>query len=605
MGESNILKTLKNWYPGDRYLSAHRVGFKQEQCFTTISVLQILALLLILAETILIVILNYPRQSVALEAGYLYRNYLYLAIIVVQLIFLLLVRINNPKHLHDITKYHQVLVFGNTVFLLSWAAAMSSVDQLIHGDISVYIIGCFAAAASMRFAPLQFFFIYLVSLSVFILGVARFQTDFDTLIAHYINGSVLVILAFVISAILHRLRVREFVSRKTIEQQKMEMEQRVIERTADLASANEELKTEIAERKAAEKKMAYLSLHDALTGLYNRTYFEEEMRRLSDAEAGKVGLIMCDVDGLKLINDSMGHDNGDAMLLATAKLIKNCFRSTDIVARVGGDEFAVLIPDCTPEILERAYNRLQESANKSKLSWQGLPLSISIGAALRSDPGTPLTDIFKEADNNMYRQKLYRSQSARSAIVQTLMKALEARDFITEGHAERLQVMVAELGVKLGLTERNIVDLRLFAQFHDIGKVGLPDRILFKPEPLTPEERKEMQRHSEMGHRIALSSPDLVHISDWILKHHEWWNGAGYPLGLKKEDIPLECRILAVADAYDAMTSNRPYRQALPKEIAIEELKRCSGIQFDPYLIEQFINMLEESEDNTALEFST
>ncbi|HRX21272.1 MAG TPA: HD-GYP domain-containing protein, partial [Syntrophomonadaceae bacterium] len=155
----------------------------------------------------------------------------------------------------------------------------------------------------------------------------------------------------------------------------------------------------------------------------------------------------------------------------------------------------------------------------------------------------------------------------------------------------------ADLGNKLGLTERNIVDLRLFAQFHDIGKVGLPDRILFKPESLTQEERKEMQRHSEIGHRIALSAPDLVHIADWILKHHEWWDGSGYPLGLVRYDIPLECRILSVADAYDAMTSNRPYRQALSKEEAVAELKRCSGIQFDPFVLEQFIEMLEESQN--------
>ncbi len=375
------------------------------------------------------------------------------------------------------------------------------------------------------------------------------------------------------------------------------MEKRVIERTADLAAANEELKAEVIERKNAEEKMAYLSLHDALTGLYNRTFFEQEMRRL-DYYASNVGLIMCDVDGLKLVNDSMGHDSGDSLLLATGNLIKDCFRTTDIVARVGGDEFAILLPNCTPEILESAYNRLQQSANQSEITWQGVPLSLSIGTAIRTNPAVPLTEIFKEADNNMYRQKLYRSQSARSAIVQTLMKALEARDFITEGHAERLQFMVADMGNKLGLSERVIVDLRLLAQFHDIGKVGLPDRILFKPGPLTPEERKEMHRHSEIGHRIALSSPDLVHIADWILKHHEWWDGSGYPLGLAGYDIPLECRILAVADAYDAMTSNRPYRQAMPVKDAVEELKRCAGIQLDPYLIEEFIAMLEENKKN-------
>ena len=588
------MKIFDNLISPAYYMNPERIEFKKEQYYSSLVVAQVFAILFIVAEAILVIILNYPHKQ-NMELGYIYRNYLYAAIIFVQILFLLLIRINNPKQPENITFYHQVLVIGDTLFLLCWAAALSSVDQLIHGDISVYIIGCFTVAASMRLFPIQSLFVYAASFLVFIFGVVHFQNDPARLIAHYVNGSVLVIMALVVSLILYRMRARDFSSRKEVEEQKAEMERRVIERTADLAAANEELKAEVIERTTAEEKMAYFSLHDALTGLYNRTFFEEEMRRLSDDRMGKVGLIMCDVDGLKLINDSMGHDNGDSLLVATAKLIKSCFRSSDIVARVGGDEFAVLLPNCSAEILESANNRLQQSANQSELSWQGIPLSLSIGTALRTDPSVPLTEIYKEADNNMYRQKLYRSQSARSAIVQTLMKALEARDFITEGHAERLQVMVADLGNKLGLTGRNIVDLRLFAQFHDIGKVGLPDRILFKPEALTQEERKEMQRHSEIGHRIALSAPDLVHIADWILKHHEWWNGSGYPLGLVRYDIPLECRILAVADAYDAMISNRPYRQALPKEEAVAELKRCAGIQFDPYVIEQFIEMLEEN----------
>ena len=571
--------------------------FKQEQYSASVIILQVFAVLLLTFGIILIMIWNLSPSNNQLHLGYLYRNYLYYILMPIQVLFLLYCRWQSKSMSNRITPIHQTVLVSELIFLLSWAAALSGVDQLIHGDIIVYIMGCFAVAASFRFSPLEHLMTYAISLVVFLFGISYFQSDPERMVSQFINGTISVLLAYAVTVVFYRLRVRDFISRKTVEQQKLEMEQRVIERTADLATANEELKAEVMERKAAEEKMAYFSLHDALTGLYNRTYFEEEMHRLSNERAGNVGLIMCDVDGLKLINDSMGHDNGDSLLMATANLIKSCFRSNDVVARVGGDEFAVLIPNCTTEILESAYNRLQESASESELSWQGLPLSLSIGVAMRSNPSVPLTEIYKEADNNMYRQKLYRSQSARSAIVQTLMKALEARDFITEGHAERLQVMLADLGTKLGLSDRNIVDLRLLAQFHDIGKVGLPDRILFKPEPLTPDERKEMQRHSEIGHRIALSSPDLIHISDWILKHHEWWNGAGYPLGLKKEDIPLECRILAVADAYDAMTSHRPYRQALSKEAAVIELRRCAGIQFDPYLIDQFIEMLEESDD--------
>ena len=193
----------------------------------------------------------------------------------------------------------------------------------------------------------------------------------------------------------------------------------------------------------------------------------------------------------------------------------------------------------------------------------------------------------------MYREKLHRSRSARSAIVKTLMKALEERDYITGGHGDRLQNLVEDLARSMDLTERNIADLRLLAQFHDIGKVGIPDRILFKKGPLTSEEWLEMQRHSEIGHRIALSAPELAPVAEWILKHHEHWDGSGYPLGLKGEEIPMECRILAIADAYDAMVSDRPYKQAVSHDKAIAELKRCSGTQFDPKLLMVFIDVLE------------
>ncbi|WP_245867411.1 Cyclic di-GMP phosphodiesterase [Sporomusa silvacetica DSM 10669] len=140
-----------------------------------------------------------------------------------------------------------------------------------------------------------------------------------------------------------------------------------------------------------------------------------------------------------------------------------------------------------------------------------------------------------------------------------------------------------------------MTDLKLLAQFHDIGKVGIPDKILFKPGTLTPEKFNEMQRHSEIGFRIAQSSPDLNLIADYILKHHEWWDGSGYPMGLSGENIPLECRILSIADAYDAMTSDRPYRKALVHKHAIDELRRFAGIQFDPELVENFITLVEEN----------
>lgn len=354
---------------------------------------------------------------------------------------------------------------------------------------------------------------------------------------------------------------------------------------------------DITEKQKLEEKLLQLSHHDALTGLYNRTYFEEKMNNISNIGCGIVGLIVCDVDGLKIINDTLGHSRGDELLIEMAQVIKESFRQCDIVARIGGDEFAIILSDTSQEDVEKAIERLKGNIEKYNSMEPELFLYLSIGYGVSDSSGIGILEIFKEADNKMYREKLFRSYTTHSAILKNIVKTLETRDFINEGHARRLRMLVVQLAEKLGLSQERIERLSLLAKFHDIGKVGVPEHIIHKPGPLTEKELEIIQRHCEIGYRIALSSVDLAPIAEYILKHHEWWDGQGYPLGLQGLDIPIECRIIAIADAFDTMTTPRPYRKTTSLEEAIAELKRCAGSQFDSELVEKFIDLIGEEKN--------
>ena len=349
--------------------------------------------------------------------------------------------------------------------------------------------------------------------------------------------------------------------------------------------------TDISERKKMEEKLVFLSMRDSLTGLYNRAYFEEELQRLSDGRYSPIAIIVCDVDGLKLYNDSFGHVLGDRLIRTAAEILSQTFRSGDVVARIGGDEFAILLPRVSRETVDNSLERLHAAIANINASNEEFLLSLSTGMSISHSKNVNLVRLFSEADNNMYREKIQSSQKTRNAITRTVVKLLESRDYVVEGHTLRVAELCDRIGTEIGLSSERLSNLRLLAEYHDIGKVGISDKILFKPGPLTTNELKEMKRHSEIGQRIASSVNELRPIAEYILKHQEWWDGQGYPLGAAGEEIPIECRILAIADAYDVITHERPYRSALNHEAAVRELKRCAGTQFDPFLVNIFIKI--------------
>ena len=347
----------------------------------------------------------------------------------------------------------------------------------------------------------------------------------------------------------------------------------------------------INERKRYEQELKYLSLYDKLTGVYNRTFFEAEIKRLQNSRQYPITIMSADIDGLKLINDTLGHDLGDELLKVFARILKENLRSGDIISRVGGDEFVILLPGTSETISARIAGRIQFSEAQYNNDNQHLPLSISLGTTTVSDKNTSLSAALKTADDAMYRSKLRKGASAKSQILNALMATLGERDYITEGHAQRVGHLCLKVGREIGLSSNQLDNLALLAQVHDLGKVGIPDHILFKKGPLTQEEWAIMTQHTEKGYRIASSSPDLLSVADLILKHHEKWDGTGYPLGLKGKSIPIECRILSIIDAFDAMTNERPYSKTKTIDEALQEIRRCSGTHFDPELVEVFLSV--------------
>jgi diguanylate cyclase (GGDEF)-like protein/PAS domain S-box-containing protein len=340
------------------------------------------------------------------------------------------------------------------------------------------------------------------------------------------------------------------------------------------------------------KRIEKLTYKDSLTGLYNRRYFEEEMERLDTKRQLPISIIMADINGLKIINDSYGHEKGDHMLIETGKILKEELRDEDILARHGGDEFTILLPQTSYQEAEVIITRLKEKNNKN--SEEGITISFSLGVATKVDQKQDIKEVLKRADDDMYRNKLSESRSNKNKIVRNLLNTLDAKSAETKEHALRMNRKARDLGEKLKLSISEINNLSLLATLHDIGKTTISEEILTKEDKLTDKEWEIIKEHPARGYKIASASEEFITVAEDILHHHEHWDGAGYPDGLKGEEIPYLARIISIIDAYDVMTNDRPYSKAISKEEALSEIKSCAGTQFDPQLSQAFIELQKE-----------
>ena len=345
---------------------------------------------------------------------------------------------------------------------------------------------------------------------------------------------------------------------------------------------------DVTSSKQKELEILYASMHDFLTGLPNRRYFEQTINELDSLSYYPLLITMIDLDGLKLINDAYGHDVGDQALITVAQILQKHLRLNDFVARIGGDEFVILSSNTSAFEFEPIKRSIQQQVSNS--NHKEIQYSLSFGEAVKEDASLDVRDVLKQAENNMYANKTLHGQSARNETIMTLFQTLNEKYDEERIHSDRVSQLCKQMGEKLNLNIDQIKELEFAGLMHDIGKITIPDSILDKPGQLSEDEWVIMKKHTINGYHILRSANQYSRLAEYALTHHERWDGKGYPNNLSGTEIPLFSRIIAIADSYEAMTANRPYRKALCREHAIAELKRCSGTQFDPDLVEVFIN---------------
>ncbi len=350
---------------------------------------------------------------------------------------------------------------------------------------------------------------------------------------------------------------------------------------------------DVTQKEEIARQNQYMAYHDHLTGLYNRRYFEEEFKRQVENGAFPVGLLVGDVDGFKVFNDTYGHAEGDRVLKRIAENLRTLVGNDGILARIGGDAFAILVSGKDMAGMIRYLDRLNQQSDHA----YGDPslhetITISWGYALQKEREDTLDSLDKEAEAFMYNRKFYSNRSLKSKTVNTIMQTLFTKSEREKKHSDHVGLLSQAIARHMQLSNEEVNRIRVAGFLHDIGKIGIDEAILNKTGKLDASEWEIMKMHPVKSAGILDKTQEYQDISDIVISHHERYDGKGYPGKFQGEDIPLEARIIAVADTYDAITNDRPYRKPLEKNAAIEEMKRSAGTQLDPKIVSALIEML-------------
>ena len=372
--------------------------------------------------------------------------------------------------------------------------------------------------------------------------------------------------------------------------------------------------------RAHSKELKTLANVDELTGLYNHRYFQEFLQKTidnSEKENNEVSLLFMDIDYFKNFNDNNGHQSGDLLLKQISQIIKSSIRGTDVVARYGGEEFTVILPNTTEKdavnIAERIRCCIENTHFKNQENQPNKKITVSIGVSSYPKRAVNKHQLIYTADNALYRAKslsrnrvelyhnildeLSKSMNINNENIKSLqdfISMINIKDKYTYGHTERVVIYSKYFGNYINLSHEDNIILQVSAYLHDIGKLEIPEEVLNKIDKLTDEELIMFRNHPQAGVDLIQNIKQFDKFKPIIKYHHERYDGFGYPKGLKGEEIPYLARMLTIADSFDAMTSKRPYNKVKTKDKAIEELRNYAGTQFDPILVEKFIEMLDK-----------